>query len=72
VIRPRVTVTAIVTVGLGLGLAPVASAYEYGPVYSTCTVAHDAGVYDIPQGDSAYWDDGDRDNDGYACDSPGN
>lgn len=43
-----------------------------GPVYATCGDAHGAGVYDIPRGTPAYWNGGDRDNDGYACDSPGN
>lgn len=58
--------------GFAIGLAPVASAYEYGPVYATCTDAHNANVWDIPKGDPAYWPDGDRDKDGFACDSPGN
>jgi len=55
---------------MGLGLAPVAAAYEYGPVYATCGDAHDAGVYNIPQGDAAYWPDGDKDGDGFACEPP--
>ena len=50
----------------------MAAAYDYGPVYATCTDAHNAGVFDIPKSDPAYWPDGDRDKDGYACDSPGN
>jgi hypothetical protein len=53
----------------GLVLAPTAAAYEYGPVYATCSDANDAGVYDIPEDDPAYWPDGDRDGDGYACES---
>lgn len=52
--------------------APIASAYENGPVYATCSDAHDAGVYNIPQDDPAYWPDGDRDGDGYACERPQN
>lgn len=65
-IRKTVLVAAALGVG-GLVLAPLASAYEYGPVYSTCSDAHDAGVYNIPKGDPAYWPDGDRDGDGFAC-----
>jgi hypothetical protein len=56
----------------GIGFAPAASAYEYGPVYATCSDANEAGVFDIPQDDPAYWPDGDRDSDGYACESPNN
>lgn len=53
-----------------LGVTPLASAA--GPVYSNCDEAHAAGVFDIPADDPAYWDDGDRDDDGFACDSPAN
>lgn len=56
-------------VGLCLAVAPVASAYEYGPVYGTCGDAHNAGVYDIPESGPAYWPDGDKDGDGIACES---
>lgn len=52
-----------------LGFAPAAAA---GPVYDNCDDAHAAGVYDIPKGDPAYWKGGDRDDDGYACDSSDN
>jgi hypothetical protein len=31
---------------------------------SGCTDAHNAGVWDIPKDDSAYWPDGDHDKDG--------
>lgn len=55
-----------------IGLAPTAASYEYGPVYSTCSDAADAGVYNIPRSDPAYWPDGDRDDDGYACEPPKN
>jgi hypothetical protein len=65
----RAIVIASAVVGFGLGLAPAATAYEYGPVYPTCTAAHDAGVYDIPEDDPAYWPDGDSDSDGVACES---
>lgn len=56
----------------GIAAAPANAKPSPGPVYATCSDAHEAGVYDIPQGNPAYWDDGDRDDDGYACDSPGN
>ena len=49
-----------------IGLAPVALAER---PYANCTEAHQDGRYDIPQNDPAYWSGGDRDNDGYACDS---
>jgi Excalibur calcium-binding domain len=49
-----------------IGGAPVALAER---PYANCTEAHDDGRWDIPQDDAAYWDGGDRDNDGYACDS---
>ncbi len=57
---------AVMGAGVGLGLAPVASA---GPVYDNCTEAHDDGVWDIPESDDAYWSGGDRDDDGIACES---
>lgn len=53
-----------------LGFAPAAQSSP-GQVYDNCTEAHDDGRWDIPQSDDAYWEDGDRDGDGYACDSPG-
>ena len=34
-----------------------------------CTEAHNDGVWDIPSSDEAYWEDGDRDGDGIACES---
>lgn len=49
-----------------LCLAPTALAER---PYANCTAAHDDGVYDIPQGDDAYWSVGDRDGDGVACES---
>lgn len=57
--------------GVSLGLAPAASA-EPGPVYANCTEARADGAYNIPQDDPAYWEDGDRDGDGYACEPPAN
>lgn len=66
----RISLT-VGTAALALaGFAPAASAA--GPVYQNCQEAHSAGVFDIPQGDPAYWLGGDRDKDGYACDSPDN
>lgn len=49
-----------------VGAAPLASAS--GP-YSNCTEAHQDGRWDIPSSDPDYWDGGDRDGDGYACES---
>jgi hypothetical protein len=47
-------------------LARLASA---GGPYANCTQAHADGRYDIPQDDPDYWDGGDRDHDGIACES---
>ena len=58
----------IAAAGIGLGVAPVAVA-DPGPVYANCTEAREAGDTDIPDGDDAYWSDGDRDGDGLACES---
>ncbi|WP_435405571.1 excalibur calcium-binding domain-containing protein [Mycolicibacterium komossense] len=49
-----------------VGAAPSALAER---PYKNCTEAHQDGRYDIPQGDDAYWSGGDRDGDGYACES---
>lgn len=68
----KVTSLCAAVAATAIGLSPVASAYEYGPVYPTCSDAHDAGVYNIPMGDDAYWPDGDRDGDGFACEPPRN
>ncbi|MBN3511473.1 excalibur calcium-binding domain-containing protein [Mycolicibacterium septicum] len=57
-------IAAVIAVS-ALGLTPVAAARPY----ANCTQAHQDGRYDIPQDDPAYWDGGDRDHDGYACDS---
>ena len=53
---------------LGAGLAnaempPLPQAGEY----STCGEAAQDGVFNIPEGDENYWDEGDRDGDGIAC-----
>jgi hypothetical protein len=58
--------TALTVVGVGVMLAPVATAER---PYKNCTEAHKDGRYDIPQDDPAYWPGGDRDGDGYACES---
>jgi len=64
----RIIGVAAVAVGVGLGLAPAASAAP-GPVYANCTEAREAGDTDILAGSEAYWEDGDRDGDGVACES---
>ena len=46
---------------LGAGLASADGKY------STCGEAAADGVFNIPEGDPNYWDDGDRDQDGVAC-----
>ena len=63
----RALVVALAIGAAAIGAAPVATASgNYSP---NCTEAHQDGRYDIPQGDPDYWDGGDRDKDGYACDS---
>jgi hypothetical protein len=57
---------AFVCLAAAVGAAPIASAS--GP-YANCTAAHKDGRWDIPVGDPDYWDDGDRDQDGIACES---
>ena len=57
----------IIACAIGIGAAP--QSHASGPVYSDCDEANSAGVYNIPKGDPAYWPGGDRDKDGYACDS---
>jgi hypothetical protein len=59
-------VAAFVLAATAIGAAPAAVAE--GP-YANCSAAHADGRYDIPQGDPDYWIDGDRDKDGFACDS---
>jgi len=63
-IRKSIVAASFTT--LALALAPNATA---GPVYDNCDEAHADGAYNIPQDDPAYWPGGDRDKDGYACDS---
>lgn len=48
----------------GFGLAP---AVATASPYANCSEAHADGRYNIPEDDPDYWDDGDRDGDGYAC-----
>ena len=57
---------ALVAAAAAVGAASVANAE--GP-YANCSQAHADGRYDIPQGDADYWDGGDRDSDGIACES---
>ena len=45
------------------GTAGMASAGEY----STCGEAAQDGVFNILEDDPNYWDEGDRDGDGVAC-----
>ena len=45
------------------GTAGMASAGDY----STCKEAARDGVFNIPQDDPNYWEEGDRDQDGVAC-----
>jgi hypothetical protein len=62
----RALVIAAVFLSAALGAAPSAAA---GGHYRNCKEAHQDGRYDIPQGDPDYWDGGDRDHDGIACES---
>jgi Excalibur calcium-binding domain len=63
----RTIVVATLIAGVAaIGAAPLANAT--GP-YRNCTAAHQDGRWDIPQGDPDYWDGGDRDKDGIACES---
>jgi Excalibur calcium-binding domain len=62
----RIVASAALLIAAAIGLAPVAAAS--GP-YANCTAAHNDGRWDIPQGDPDYWDGGDRDHDGIACES---
>jgi hypothetical protein len=63
----RKLVVAFLVLGASaVGVAPAALAQS---PYSNCTEAHQDGRYDIPEGDDAYWSGGDRDGDGYACES---
>lgn len=61
-----ILVAAFVVTAPAIVLAP--SAVADGP-YANCSAAHADGRYDIPQGDPDYWDGGDRDRDGIACES---
>jgi hypothetical protein len=62
----RTLVVALAIGAAAIGAAPVAAA---SGKYSNCTQAHQDGRYDILQGDPDYWDGGDRDHDGIACES---
>jgi hypothetical protein len=62
----RIALCAVSSAVASVGLAPAAVAER---PYADCTEAHQDGRWDIPQNDPAYWDGGDRDHDGFACDS---
>ena len=63
----RLLIAATLVAGAAaIGAAPMAAAS--GP-YANCTAAHKDGRWDIPKGDPDYWDGGDRDHDGIACES---
>lgn len=62
----RVAAAVLLAGVVSIGLPAVAQADR---PYANCTEAHDDGRYDIPESDPAYWDGGDRDHDGFACDS---
>ena len=58
---------ALAAAGIGLFLTPGAAASPY----ESCSEAANDGVYNIPEGSDNYWPDGDRDDDGIACESTG-
>ena len=60
------TAAALLAGTAAVGLAPIAQA---GGPYRNCTEAHQDGRWDIPVGDPDYWNGGDRDHDGIACES---
>lgn len=49
-------------------MGPVPMAQAADP-YANCSEARADGRSDIPRGDAAYWDGGDRDQEGIACES---
>lgn len=60
---------AVVSAAVAAALMVAAPAANANGKYANCTEAHRDGSYDIPQGDPDYWPAGDRDKDGFACDS---
>ncbi len=62
----KLVVAALLASAVSVSVPAVAQAER---PYANCTEAHDDGRHDIPQNDPAYWDGGDRDHDGFACDS---
>ena len=52
---------------------PPTSSHSYPATrhYTNCQEANAIGVYDIPITSPDYWEGGDGDKDGYACDSDG-
>ncbi|TVS85777.1 excalibur calcium-binding domain-containing protein [Mycobacterium helveticum] len=64
----RHLVSAVVAVAAIAGIGvPGAPAAQADPPYRNCSQAHADGRYNIPQGDPAYTQKLDRDNDGLAC-----
>ena len=61
---------ALAAAGIGLVLAQGVAPAAASP-YESCSEAADDGVYNIPEGSDNYWSDGDRDDDGIACESTG-
>lgn len=62
--------TALLFAAAAMFAAPGVASAAPGPVYADCSEARADGVYNIPQDDPAYWEDGDRDGDGFACEPP--
>lgn len=59
----RIIIASVIAIA-GLGVAPATAVASQ---YANCSEAHADGRFNIPQGDPDYWEDGDRDGDGYAC-----
>jgi hypothetical protein len=62
----KLATVALLTGAVSIGMPSVAHAER---PYANCSEAHADNLWDIPRGDPAYWDGGDRDHDGFACDS---
>lgn len=62
----KLAVAALLVGAVSIAVPAVAQAER---PYANCTEARADGRSDIPQTDPAYWDGGDRDHDGFACDS---
>jgi hypothetical protein len=57
---------AVIFIGAATAIGAAPAAVAAGP-YANCSEAHADGRYNIPQDDPDYWEAGDRDGDGYAC-----